>query len=126
MDGFHDTVCSAVKIITEKSEVKGSHINILSGFISPADIRNLKTIISEYGVDAVILPDYSDSLDNPCWQDYHLIPEGGTSVTDIKRMGSACGSVEMGHIMNKGSLKGRINKNIMTVTAGEWLQKEQY
>ncbi len=124
MDGFHETVLASVKVMAE-SGATGSHINIFSGFISPADIRYLKEIMHDFKLDAIILPDFSDSLDNPHWKDYKLLPEGGTPLIDMKRTGSAKASIEFGTVFNKGSLSGRI-KNLKNIhTAGTWLEDKK-
>jgi nitrogenase molybdenum-iron protein NifN len=123
MDGFHETVFSTVATLATKSETKGKHINLFSGFISPADIRHLKDIMDAFETDYVLFPDFSETLDNPFWKDYHLIPEGGTKVEDIRRTASALASIEIGTVLNKGALQGRIRNAKNISTAGEWLEK---
>lgn len=122
MDGFHEAVCSAVVALATKSEHTGAHINLFPGFVSPADLRNLKEMLSDAGIEYVLLPDYSASLDNPFWKDYHLVPEGGTPVDHIRLTGSARGSIEFGTVLNKGALAGRIRNTNAITTAGEWLE----
>ncbi len=122
MDGFHEAVCAAVSALAEKGEHTRQHINLFPGFVSPADLRNLKEILSDAGIEYVLLPDYSASLDNPFWKDYHLIPEGGTPVDHIRLTGSARGSIEFGTVLNKGALAGRVRNNKSITTAGEWLE----
>ncbi len=121
MDGFHEAVLGAVKSLAEEGE-KEMRINLFSGFISPADIRGLKEMMKDFGVKYTLFPDYSESLDNPCWKDYHLIPEGGTPIEEIRAMGKAAGTIEFGTVLNKGSLVGRILNKNGCVSAGEWLQ----
>ncbi|MDR3704477.1 MAG: nitrogenase component 1 [Paludibacteraceae bacterium] len=122
MDGFHETVLSVVKVLAETGKV-GNHVNLFSGFISPADIRYLKDIFADFGLEGVIVPDYSDSLDNPYWKDYKLLPEGGTPLTDIKRSGSAMASIEFGSVFNRGSLYGKVKNPKKLHTAGTWLEE---
>jgi len=122
MDGFHEAVAAAVKVLALKHDTIEKRINIFSGFVSPADIRHLKNFISAFGLQYTLLPDYSETLDNPFWKDYLLIPEGGTPLKDIELAGGAKLSVEFGTVMNKGALNGRIRKNFSSTTAGEWLE----
>ena len=122
IDGFHETVSATISTLAVKDAKVGEHINIFSGFVSPQDIRHLKEIISSFGLDYVLFPDYSDSLDNPNWEKYHLIPPGGTLVSDIKRTGAARGSIEFGYILNEGAMNTRVNKAKQVLTAGEWLE----
>ena len=95
IDGFHEAVTATVSVFAE-SKSKGKHINLFPGFVSPEDIRHLKDILDDFDLDYVLFPDYSDSLDNPHWKEYQLIPEGGTLTEDLRRTGSAKASIEFG------------------------------
>lgn len=121
IDGFHDAVCSTVSLLAIKEE-EGTHINIFPGFISPEDIRHLKDIFEDFGIDYILFPDYSDTLDGSHWKEYQILPEGGTPVSDIRRTGSAAASIELGYVFNKGGLRGRIKDNKTVHTGGEWLE----
>ncbi len=124
MDGFHEAVSATVKSIAEGGR-KGSHINLFPGFVSTEDLRQLKTIMADFGIGYILLPDYSETLDNPMWETYRRIPEGGTPIESVKRCGSACASIEMGTVLNKGSLSGRVKNNNLSTTAAEYL-KDQF
>jgi nitrogenase molybdenum-iron protein NifN len=76
-------------------------INLLSGFISTADIRYLREVCDDFGINATILPDYSDTLDGPALNDYPLIPEGGTPLAAIRQMGGAKATIELGATLPK-------------------------
>ena len=123
VDGFHEAVFATVAALAEENKT-GQHINIFPGFVSPEDIRHLRDILEDFGIDYVLFPDYSDSLDNPHQGEYQLIPEGGTPVSEIKRTGSAKASIEFGYVMNKGGMNGKIKNNSTAITAAEWLEKE--
>jgi len=95
MEGFHAAVKSVVEQLASDKEANGS-INLLGGFISPADIRYLRGVCDDFGINATILPDYSDTLDGPAENDYTLIPAGGTPLHAIKKMGGARATIELG------------------------------
>ena len=95
MEGFNAAVREIIDQLATDSEPNGT-INLLSGFISTADIRYLKDVCIDFGINATILPDYSDSLDGQALNDYPLIPEGGTPLAAIKTMGGAKATVEFG------------------------------
>ncbi len=122
IDGFHEAVDSTVKSIAEEGET-GNHLNIFPGFVSPEDLRQIKTILKDFGIDYILVPDFSETLDNPIWDSYHRIPEGGTPIESIKKCGSARASIELGTILNKGSLSGRVKNNSLATTAAEYLQE---
>lgn len=121
MDGFHETVLSTVMTLASGKYPFRGHINIFPGFVSPEDIRHLKEILADFGLDYVLFPDYSDSLDNPNWHEYQIIPEGGTPVEEIRQTGAAKASVEFGFILNKGKHGPSGGKT--PATAAEWLEQ---
>ncbi len=95
MEGFNAAVREIVTQLATES-TPNETINLLSGFISTADIRYLKEVCNDFGLDATILPDYSDTLDGQALNDYPLIPEGGTPLAAIKKMGGARATIELG------------------------------
>jgi nitrogenase molybdenum-iron protein NifN len=84
----------------------------------------LKNILEDFGLDYTLFPDYSDTLDNPHWKEYQLIPEGGTSPDDLQRTGSARVTLEFGYVLNKGRMVGRLKNSTAKFTAGQWLEKK--
>lgn len=101
--GFHNAVAATVRglISEEKANVDASRINLFPGMLSPADLRHLKQITADFGLTAMVLPDYSRTLDGPLWDEYHRIPCGGTPVSDIVSANSALASIELGRALAK-------------------------
>ena len=79
--------------------------------VSPADLRYLKDLLHDFGLEPILLPDYSDTLDGPVWNEYQRIPPGGTPIEAIRRMGSARATIEFGSTWDRpqtaGALLGR-------------------
>jgi nitrogenase molybdenum-iron protein NifN len=113
-EGFWAATRAVVERLGGKSRLgnRGGQINIFPGICSPADLRHLKEIATDFGLYAVLLPDYSQTLDGPSWSDYHPLPSGGTPIADITSMGWSLGSLTLGRVacVNIGK------------TAGEFLQ----
>ena len=98
MEGFH----AAVKAVVEQVAAGGDPtetVNLLPGFVSPADLRLLQEIMMDFGLPGIILPDLSETLDGPAQVDYEKIPGGGTPLTDIKAMGRSRASIECGRTL---------------------------
>ncbi len=95
MEGFHAAVQAAVEQLTALTAPNDT-INLLSGFISAADIRYLREVCDDFNLPHTLLPDYSDTLDGPALEDYPLIPEGGTPLEAIRKMGGARATIEFG------------------------------
>jgi len=95
LDGFRRAVAAVVAQVCEPSG-KGEHINILSSMVSPEDLRTLKDIMQAFGLDYVLLPDYSDRLDGQIWEHYQSNIDHGTDIEKIKTMADAKASIEFG------------------------------
>ncbi len=59
-------------------------INIFPPIISPEDLRYLKEIFEDFEIDAMILPDYSDSFDGQVWEKYESNIDHGTAIDKIR------------------------------------------
>jgi len=101
-EGFHNTVLATVKALAKNNKAENA-ITILPGMVTPADIRYLKELFDDFGLKYILFPDYSETLDNEYTSEYQLIPTGGTSVSDIARMGDSKAVIEFGNLFNKGT-----------------------
>ncbi len=98
MQGFHKAVLATVATLVQTpSGLTTAGINLFPGMLSPADLRHLKEIIADFGLQAMVLPDYAETLDGPLWSEYHRIPAGGTKVEAISTASTALASIELGH-----------------------------
>jgi nitrogenase molybdenum-iron protein NifN len=102
MEGFHAAIRAVVEQISAGGE-RNSVINLLPGFVSAADLRYLKEIFTDFGSSFTMLPDYSDTLDGPAMNDYPLIPEGGTPLDSIRKMGCSAATLELGRTITNPS-----------------------
>ena len=95
VEGFHGAVRATVDALAE-SDTPAATVNLLPGFISPADTRYLQEIMADFNLTATILPDISDTLDGPALRKYEMIPAGGTAISAIRGMGAARATIEFG------------------------------
>ncbi len=95
MEGFHAAVLATIKTLARKAVATG-RINLLPGFLSPADLRHLKEITAAFALAATILPDISETLDGPALDEYRLLPDGGTPIAEIRAMAGAQATIEFG------------------------------
>ena len=99
--GFHDTVAAILKV-TAKAGTPMSHLNLLPGPVSPADLRHLRELVEAFGLPLLMLPDYSETLDGPSLASYAPIPEGGTALADVADAGRAIGTLQLGATLEPG------------------------
>ena len=99
IEGFQAAVRAIVDQLASNLPSCRNSVNLFPGFISPADTRYLKEIVHDFGLNPVILPDISETLDAPAAAEYEKIPSGGTPIASIKAMGTASLSVEFGRCL---------------------------
>ncbi|MBF0229305.1 MAG: nitrogenase [Desulfamplus sp.] len=126
IEGFHAAIKAVVEQLTEPAglinEIHASpddihtledtfpvtaltreSVNFMPGFVSAADLRYLKEVLTDFGISFTLFPDYSESLDGEALNDYPLIPSGGTPIENIKKMGWAKITIECGSTLPKES-----------------------
>jgi nitrogenase molybdenum-iron protein NifN len=104
VEGFH----AAVLALTDALAVEGgekipAQVNLFPGFLSPADIRHLAELLRTFGLDPIILPDYSETLDGPAVAEYKALTPGGTPVERIAAMGRSAFSIEFGRSLSEAT-----------------------
>ena len=95
MEGFHSAIREVVAQLSEGGP-RTESVNLLPGFVSSADYRLLHEILDDFGLNATILPDLSETMDGPALLEYEKIQQGGTPIAGIKAMGRAKATVEFG------------------------------
>ena len=93
--GFSNMV-KAMAALAEKSGKKNGKINIIPGWVEPADMQELKRLAGLVGVPVTMFPDTSGVLDAPLTGEYKMFPNGGTSIDEIKESGNASGTLALG------------------------------
>jgi nitrogenase molybdenum-iron protein NifN len=103
IDGFHDAVRAVVEQLATPnaapSAYTGSFINIFPGLVSAEDLRFLKEVAADFTTPATVFPDYADTLDGVSMKKYEKIPDGGTTVAELRATGSASASIEFGRTL---------------------------
>ncbi len=94
-EGYYRALLCMVRQITGYSEPNG-RVNIIVPAMSPGDIRNIKAMLELFEIDYILLPDISDSLDAPYSPIYSRTQDRGTGTGDIKAMGGARATIELG------------------------------
>jgi nitrogenase molybdenum-iron protein NifN len=110
-EGYHATVRALVDVLVPPASGPcGQHVGLMPGMVSPADLRYLRELACAFGLDTILLPDYSDTLDGPAWSEYQRIPPGGTPVAQIQRLGTAQAAIELGSTCHRGPTAGALLK----------------
>ncbi|MDP4090222.1 MAG: nitrogenase cofactor biosynthesis protein NifB [Bacillota bacterium] len=92
-EGYFRALRNVVQALCKPKERNGK-INIILPALNPGDVRHLKEILEDFGIEYTLLPDISETLDAPFSNVYKRIPEGGTKPEDIARMPGAAATIE--------------------------------
>jgi nitrogenase molybdenum-iron protein beta chain len=87
--GFSNMTAAFAKYFAESSGVPNGSYNIISGWIEPSDMREIKRLVAYMGLQSTMLPDTSDVLDAPQTGEHQMYPDGGTTVEQMVGMGDA-------------------------------------
>ncbi|QTL97119.1 nitrogenase [Iocasia frigidifontis] len=100
-EGYYLTLRRIVEeLATAQSRQSSPKINIITGNLTPADIRKIKRILNLFDFNYTLLPDLSETCDAPFSADYKKIARGGTTIKDIEEMGTAVASIEFGFLVD--------------------------
>lgn len=87
--GFSSMVSGFIKYLSESTGTSNGKLNIIPGFVNPGDMREMKRLTKEFGINFTMLPDTSGVLDSPMTGTYEMYPKGGTKIDDIKALGDS-------------------------------------
>ena len=105
-EGYYLTLRQIVVTLAQAGP-KHERINVIVSNVSPADIREIKRILGLLDIEYVFVPDISDTLDRPYGPTYNKMASGGTPIADIRAMGSAKASIQIGITIDENLLPGK-------------------
>ncbi len=95
--GFANMAKAMVDYLAEPAAMKNECINIVPGWVEPADMREIKRLCWQMGVDVIMFPDTSDVLDAPQTGEYEFYPKGGVTIPELKQTGASSATLALGH-----------------------------
>jgi nitrogenase molybdenum-iron cofactor biosynthesis protein NifN len=96
-DGFAAAVESIVRTLPQAGEVKPSQVTLLvSSALTPADVQELKDMVTAFGLCPIAVPDLASSLDGHLEQDYSAVTSGGTCRSELEAIGRSRFSLVVG------------------------------
>jgi len=94
--GFSNMVAGIVKGLVEKTGEAKDQVNIIPGWVEPSDMRAIKSIAKEMGVNIVMFPDTSDVVDTPQTGEFQMYPAGGTTQEELATAGDSIKTLALG------------------------------
>jgi nitrogenase molybdenum-iron protein beta chain len=94
--GFSNMVAGIVRGFAEDAEEKLNQINVIPGWVEPSDMREIKRLLREMRVPAIVFPDTSDVLDAPMTGRHEMYPRGGTTQEELVSTGASFVTLALG------------------------------
>jgi nitrogenase molybdenum-iron protein NifN len=102
-EGWSKAVTAMIEAIARRGPAQrrnAKRVNLLPGaHLSVADVEHLRAMVEAFGLDPVILPDISGSLDGTVPASWVPTTYGGTSIEDIRTLGEARLTIAVGEHM---------------------------
>lgn len=110
--GFATMTKAMVDYFAEaKAEAKiDNQVNLIPGWVEPADMREIKRIASLMGLDTITFPDTSGVLDSPQTGMHEMYPNGGATIDELTAAGDSCHTIAMGPICSGPAAKALYSK----------------
>ncbi|MDQ7835632.1 MAG: nitrogenase molybdenum-iron protein subunit beta [Humidesulfovibrio sp.] len=93
--GFSNMVKGMTEV-AENTGKKNGKVNVIPGWVEPADMEELKRLAALMAVPITLFPDTSGVLNGPLSGEYHMFPEGGVTMKELKEAGDAVGTLALG------------------------------
>jgi len=87
--GYSNQVAAMVKFFSTATPKKRNVINLVSGWMEPSDMGEIKRLASVMEARTIMFPDMTGVLDTPLDGHYKMYPDGGTTIADLKLTGDS-------------------------------------
>lgn len=111
-EGFRDSLRALVSQVCGPQPPR-DRVNLFPGMVSPEDLRYLKRLVQAFGLEPLLVSDYSRTLDGGPWSEWKALPPGGTSLETIREAGGSLASLEFTGVSEPGE------------TAAGWLEEHR-
>jgi nitrogenase molybdenum-iron protein beta chain len=93
VSGYDVAVKDFVSYFAQKGEPSGK-INLITGWVNPGDVKELKHIVAEMGVSATVLFEI-EHFDAPLMPSDNHVAHGDTTVADLRGTANAAGTIAL-------------------------------
>lgn len=91
--GYNNAVEALVKTLAKKGDPSGK-LNLITGWVNPGDVIELKSYLSAMGIEANVLID-TETFDSPTMPDKKTFTHGNTTWEDLADTPNAIGTVAL-------------------------------
>ncbi|MDR1722361.1 MAG: nitrogenase molybdenum-iron protein subunit beta [Tannerella sp.] len=94
--GYSNQLSAFVKFFSTATPRKKNVVNLIAGWMEPADMRELKRLAALMEARIILFPDMSGVLDGPMTGKFQMYPAGGTTLQDITATGDSKFTIGLG------------------------------
>jgi len=84
---------------------KDNRINLIPGYVEPPDMKEIKRIATELGINTIMFPDTSNVLNGPQTGRFDMFPSGGVTVDELTRSGDSMGTIALGPLASSAAAR---------------------
>ncbi len=103
IEGYNRTIKALVEHLAVQ-KVDNEKINIITGNISPADVKEVKNILTDLNCENIILTDTSENLDAPLSESALDLYKDGTTIEEIKDTANSLGTIALSKHMDSAAI----------------------
>jgi len=101
--GFSSMTKAFVDYLSVSNGTSNGKLNIIPGYVGPAEMREMKRILNLMEIPFTMLPDTSGVVDTPMTGEFVMYPKGGTLISDIIDAGNSTHTVALGSFTSKAA-----------------------
>ncbi|OPJ61912.1 nitrogenase molybdenum-iron protein subunit beta [Clostridium oryzae] len=121
--GFSNMVKGMVTYLSQNINEPNGKVNVIPGFVSPGDMREIKRIMKAMDIPFIMMPDTSGVLDAPMTGTHEMYPAGGTKIDEIKDAGNSKLTMALGSFSSEAAAaqlekKCKVPMEVLTMPIG--------
>ena len=93
--GFANMTKAMVDYFAE-SGPRSRTVNLIPGFVEPADMAEIRRLATGMGIASILFPDTARVLNGPLTGKYRMFPEGGVTIDQLRQSGASIGTIALG------------------------------
>lgn len=94
--GYANMAKALVSYLAVPAKQRGTTVNVVPGWVEPADMVEIKRLVGGFGLESIMFPDTSGVLDAPQTGTHQFYPEGGVTVADMARTSASRHTLSLG------------------------------
>ncbi|EFK11115.1 Nitrogenase molybdenum-iron protein beta chain [delta proteobacterium NaphS2] len=96
--GFANMTKAMVDYFAAPDGMRAKRLNLIPGWVEPSDMKELKRMAGEMGVNIIMFPDTENVLNGPQTGKFNMFPKGGVTISQLRETGNSRGTIALGRL----------------------------